>query len=231
MIRLGFIKGTSHPDNGFMWANLGTVIFKGRCEIAQGCSIRNNAQLVIGNGVRVNSNTKIVCYHYINLGDEVRISWDCFLMDTNFHCLKELQSGKKKKPFAPIKIGPRCWIAQRCVILNGVSLSENTIVSTGSILTKRDSFEPYSIVCGNFLWSIKNNVSKEQEKKPEVKIGGEGDKDFLEIEVINKDGNTIKERVKYESKESKEFTKKREEISHNEYTKAKEFLATHKNEE
>ena len=78
---------------------------------------------------------------------------------------------------------------------------------------------------------IKNNIAKEQEKKPEVKVGGEVDKDFLEIEVINKDGNIIKERVKYESKESKEFTKKREEISHNEYTKAKEFLATHKNEE
>ena len=56
------------------------------------------------------------------------------------------------------------------------------------------------------------------------------DKDFLEIEVINKDGSTKKEHVKYESKESKEFVKKREEIAHDEYTKAKEFLKNHKNE-
>ncbi len=79
-------------------------------------------------------------------------------------------------------------------------------------------------------WDSKIFDNKEQEKKPEVKIG-EGDKDFLEIEVINKDGNTIKERVKYERKESKEFTKKREENIHNEYTKAKEFLEQHKSEE
>ena len=55
--------------------------------------------------------------------------------------------------------------------------------------------------------------------------------DINEIEVINKDGNTVKERVNCESKESEEFTKKREEKTHNEYTKAKEFLENHKNEE
>ena len=81
-------------------------------------------------------------------------------------------------------------------------------------------------------WDTKTqDNTKVQEKKAEVKLPAEGDKDFLEIEVINKDGNKIKERVKYESKESKEFVKKREEKTHNEYTKAKEFLEHHKNEE
>ena len=81
-------------------------------------------------------------------------------------------------------------------------------------------------------WDAKTqDNTKVQEKKPEAKPPAEGEKDFLEIEVINKDGNTIKERVTYESKESKEFAKKREEIAHNEYTKAKEFLEHHKNEE
>ena len=81
-------------------------------------------------------------------------------------------------------------------------------------------------------WDAKTqDNTKVQEKKAEVKLPAEGDKDFLEIEVINKDGNKIKERVKYESKESKEFVKKREEKTHNEYTKAKEFLEHHKNEE
>ena len=81
-------------------------------------------------------------------------------------------------------------------------------------------------------WDTKTQENpKVLENKPEIKSPVEGDKDFLEIEVINKDGNKIKERVKYESKESKEFAKKREEIAHNEYTKAKEFLEHHKNEE
>ena len=77
--------------------------------------------------------------------------------------------------------------------------------------------------------SVNWDISNEQEKKPEVKVSN--DKDFLEIEVVNKDGNTIKEKVKYESKESKEFVKKRGEKMHDEYTKAKEFLEKHKNDE
>lgn len=75
------------------------------------------------------------------------------------------------------------------------------------------------------------NASKNQDKKPDEKLSAENEKEYLEIEVINKDGNIKKERVKYDRKDSKEFVKKREEISHDEYKKAKEFLEQHKNEE
>ena len=79
-------------------------------------------------------------------------------------------------------------------------------------------------------WDSK--IENEEKKKLEkVNISNINSKDFLEIEVINKDGNVEKEYVKYEHKSSKEFNQKREENSHNEYTKAKEFLATHKNDE
>jgi len=82
----------------------------------------------------------------------------------------------------------------------------------------------------------KKSVNWESKKLDENKVTDESlkkkenDKDLLEIEVINKDGSTKKEHVKYERKESKEFVKKREERAHDEYTKAKEFLDSHKNE-
>ena len=82
----------------------------------------------------------------------------------------------------------------------------------------------------------KKSVNWESKKLDENKVpdkslkNKENDKDLLEIEVINKDGSTKKEHVKYERKESKEFVKKREERAHDEYTKAKEFLESHKNE-
>ena len=77
-----------------------------------------------------------------------------------------------------------------------------------------------------------SNEEKEKEnKKKEVTISNGDSKDFLEIEVIKEDGKVIKERVKYEHKTSKEFTQKREENSHQEYTKAKEFFINHKSDE
>ena len=73
--------------------------------------------------------------------------------------------------------------------------------------------------------------NEEKKKTGKVNISNINSKDLLEIEVINKDGSSEKEYVKYEHKTSKEFNQKREENSHNEYTKAKEFLESHKNDE
>ena len=82
-------------------------------------------------------------------------------------------------------------------------------------------------------WESKKLDDNKEHNDSVKKIENEknlNDKDFLEIEVINKDGSIKKEHVKYENKESKEFVKKREERAHNEYTKAKEFLENHKDE-
>ena len=79
-------------------------------------------------------------------------------------------------------------------------------------------------------WDSKTENEEKQEKE-KVNISNINSKELLEIEVINKDGNVEKEYVKYEHRPSKEFNQKREENSHNEYTKAKEFLESHKNDE
>ena len=79
-------------------------------------------------------------------------------------------------------------------------------------------------------WESKSDI-KLEEKKEQVKISNGNNKDFLEIEVINKDGTINKENVKYEHKTSKEFSQKRIENSHNEYTKAKEYFINHKSDE
>ena len=85
-------------------------------------------------------------------------------------------------------------------------------------------------------WETKIIDEKEIPKEPEKKTEKENvpfgnDKEYLEIEVINKDGSTKIEKVKYEKKNTKDFEKKREEKSHDEYTKAKEFLEKHQNDE
>ena len=79
-------------------------------------------------------------------------------------------------------------------------------------------------------WESKQ-LDDKKDHNDSVKIKEDpNDKDYIEIEVINKDGSIKKEHVKYENKESKEFVKKREERAHDEYTKAKEFLKNHKDE-
>ena len=77
----------------------------------------------------------------------------------------------------------------------------------------------------------KKEENEEKNKKEKVNVSIGNSKDLLEIEVIKEDGHVVKEHVKYEHRSSKDFSQKREKYAHDEYTKAKEFLANHKEEE
>jgi len=64
------------------------------------------------------------------------------------------------------------------------------------------------------------------EKIPENK-----EEEFMEIEVIEKDGTVVKKLVKKEKKENKEFEAKKKKAYHNEFAIAKEFMKNHKDED
>ena len=59
----------------------------------------------------------------------------------------------------------------------------------------------------------------------------ENEEEFMEIEVIEKDGTTVKKLVKKEKKVNKEFQEKKKKAYHNEFAIAKEFLKNHKDED
>ena len=64
------------------------------------------------------------------------------------------------------------------------------------------------------------------EKIPEYK-----EEEYMEIEVIEKDGTVVKKMVKKEKKENKEFQEKKKKAYHNEYAIAKEFMKNHKDDD
>ena len=72
------------------------------------------------------------------------------------------------------------------------------------------------------LAQVINTLEKMPEKKEE---------EYLEIEVIEKDGTTVKKLVKKEKKENKEFEEKKKKAYHNEFAIAKEFMKNHKDED
>ena len=74
------------------------------------------------------------------------------------------------------------------------------------------------------LAQVINTLEKIPEKKND-------DEEYMEIEVIEKDGTIIKKLVKKENKENKEFQEKKKKAYHNEFAKAKEFMLKHKDED
>ena len=148
MIKLGFVMTTSHHDIGFIWANEGTIVFKGETILSQGCSIRNGGVMEFGDNVHINANTKLFCFYHISIGNNVRLSWECIVCDTNFHPLKRVGTNEKTKAYAEVIIMNRVWVGQRSLIMPGSILNDDTIISAGTIVTKRSNCPTNSIIAG-----------------------------------------------------------------------------------
>lgn len=126
------IKGSNIQSNLRMDKN-SKLIVKNHFSIYYGADIIlfKNSRLVLGSGF-FNSNIKIRCHEKIEIGENVAISHDVTIMDSDAH--EGLWEGYKKTE--PIKIDNHVWIGTRVTILKGVTVGENAVIGAGSVVTK-----------------------------------------------------------------------------------------------
>lgn len=84
------------------------------------------------------SGSKIVCCNKVEVGEYTIIGPDCIIDDCKHHSYsKEVGwSSSSKLKGAPIIIGKRCYIGMRCIILRGVTIGDDCVISAGTIITK-----------------------------------------------------------------------------------------------
>lgn len=149
-VRLGKDIAPVVPYKSFRWQNEGTVFFDGRLDLAHHAFISCGRDGIIkfGNSNRINFGCRFIANKEIVLGDKVRMSWNCTLIDTDFHPLIDMVRGKPLKIAQPIKIEYGCWIGHNSVVSKGAKLPKNTTVSAGSVVKGRFSQEN-TIIGGN----------------------------------------------------------------------------------
>lgn len=116
-------------------------------------SVSPNAELTLGSGF-INNNSKISCFKEIIIGEDVKISEDVLIRDSDNHTMI---GGKEKS--APIHIGNHVWIGARAVILKGVKIGNGAVVAAGAVVTK--DVPENSLVGGVPAKIIKENISWE----------------------------------------------------------------------
>ena len=93
----------------------------------------------IGNNVGI-SQSALVSYASIKIGNNVKIGGGTSLWTTDFHSLNpEIRKGPfdlQNRKSLPIIICDNAFIGAKVIILKGVTIGENSIIGAGSVVTK-----------------------------------------------------------------------------------------------
>jgi len=162
------VKATMHTmDNGTVVKG---VIFKtdktAVIDISNNCLIEGilttytpNAKISLGENVFIGKNSIVGSANKIEIGNNVLISFDCMIQDSDTHSenyllrrtdTRDWLNGRKNwenVPSNPIKIGNDVWIGAHSIILKGITIGDGAIIGAGSVVTK--DVESFTVVAGN----------------------------------------------------------------------------------
>ena len=147
MIKLGVNYNYWYPDGGIRLQLYGTIVFKGKCIIGNNCTFYVNygCSLTFGENVHISANNSIICESGITIGDNCRIGWNCQMMDTDFHYMKNINTGELTKAIKkPIIIGAHNWFGNSCAIFKGFQTVDFVTIGGGTKCLGRIE-EPYTV--------------------------------------------------------------------------------------
>jgi len=93
-------------------------------------TVNPGAKLFLGSGY-ANGNFKLDCFKEIRIGDDVAISHNVIIRDSDNH-----QLTGQLEVASPIIIGNHVWIGMNVIILKGVTIGDGAVVAAGSVVTK-----------------------------------------------------------------------------------------------
>jgi acetyltransferase-like isoleucine patch superfamily enzyme len=149
-----------------LWGDIDKRTPGGRIEIGAGSRVEGvlvteiaTSKLTVGRNTLVGPATIVDCVQEITIGDDVLISYQCILSDSDNHSLDHRKRKNDLERWrtgthdwsdvakSPIRIGRGAWIGARVLILKGVTIGEGAIVGMGSVVTK--DVAPFTVVAGN----------------------------------------------------------------------------------
>lgn len=138
MICIGLNHSTLFPSYTSTINFSGNIKFRGTANIGRGIliEINKNSTVSIGNNVEIGGLTKIMCQKKIIISDNISISWECQILDSDFHFIRDIETNKIKPRKMDVLIGNNVWLGNRVTINKGTVLPDFTIIASNSVCNK-----------------------------------------------------------------------------------------------
>lgn len=149
MIQMGRLYNTCNPNNGISLDIDGTIIFKGNAIFANDSYIMIRDEGVLKLGCNLDCNCKIKCAQSIEIGDNTWIAYDSMIMDSDWHALTDMTTGKLLKKTVPVKIGKHNFISYKCIVTKGAVTPDYATFMPQSVINKVYEEGEYPLFGGN----------------------------------------------------------------------------------
>jgi acetyltransferase-like isoleucine patch superfamily enzyme len=144
--KLGLVRIGYHEADGLDSYSLHTIIdienggkllINSDAHIGHGANItiRKEGKLSIGANFAISGTTSIICNKSITIGNDVQLSWNSTVMDSDAHKIYG-DDGEWINPPKDVVIGNKVWIAANCTISKGTRICDNTVVASNSLVNK-----------------------------------------------------------------------------------------------
>lgn len=123
-------------DSGAAVKNInGTINFRGKFISRRNLSINvTNGNLSIGHDVFFNQGVSINCQGNIYIGDFTIFGEDVKIYDHNHKFSSEQLTKNQGFTIKSVNIGANVWVGSNVIILSGVNVGNNSVISAGSIV-------------------------------------------------------------------------------------------------
>lgn len=102
--------------------------------------IFDEPKLKVGNRSSIGYGTVISVAQEIEIGDDCMIAPHCIIMDNDDHPISPqkrlVKNVVKPEDIKPVCIGNNVWIGAYCAIMKGVTIGDNSVIATHSVITK-----------------------------------------------------------------------------------------------
>jgi acetyltransferase-like isoleucine patch superfamily enzyme len=137
IIRFGFNTDRFSASKGSAIINItGELTFRGPSIFSVDCCLDVSGVCVIGRCVSFGNSVKVRCWDRIVIGDYSRIVVEAQIFDSNFHYLRNIETGQIERKGKEIIICDFCWVGNRSTIMKGTKIPNRTIVASNSLLNK-----------------------------------------------------------------------------------------------